>query len=430
MKIVTLVTWCCLWSLSGSAFAQVDQMLPPIGGPGGGQFFARCDEGEILNGFELRVGDDVDAIRALCARALSPTSIMPRRPHASMAGGPGGRLIQLVCPDRTPALAGMLVGWEGVQTRIVSTLRLYCGKAALGQLPEPYPTVSFDGPEIQPATSFGSSFGMSLKLDMQRCPDGLVPVGINGRSGKWVDAVGFVCGPLRVAPPDPNTVKSLGRVASSGKPGPARTICEAAADARARKSPAAASLEAQCRAAPPDTSPAPPPPAAISGADVQSAIARGAALGASDPLAAALRARLTDAASQRGFDLGMGVWAGHTAPGPGKLRYREMLAPNEQGGFDIAAAFSLPRNKHDVLSGVGAAIAGADEAVAKARVSEDDPFFWLGFDIATGIFGDRAAGGQGNKATGPGSLGIRNELNAAGQRGFDAATALHLARKY
>jgi hypothetical protein len=66
----------------------------------------------------------------------------------------------------------------------------------------------------------------------------------------------------------------------------------------------------------------------------------------------------------------------------------------------------------------------------KARVSEDDPFFWLGFDIATGIFGDRAAGGQGNKATGPGSLGIRNELNAAGQRGFDAATALHLARKY
>ena len=56
-------------------------------------------------------------------------------------------------------------------------------------------------------------------------------------------------------------------------------------------------------------------------------------------------------------------------------------------------------------------------------------FFWLGFDIASGIFGDRAAGAQGNTATGPGSLGIRNELNGAGQRGFDAAVALHLGRR-
>jgi hypothetical protein len=46
------------------------------------------------------------------------------------------------------------------------------------------------------------------------------------------------------------TAKSLGRVpsSSSATPGPQKSICEAARDARARNSPAAPNLEAQCRA--------------------------------------------------------------------------------------------------------------------------------------------------------------------------------------
>jgi hypothetical protein len=106
------------------------------------------------------------------------------------------------------------------------------------------------------------------------------------------------------------------------------------------------------------------------------------------------------------------------------------LNPAERPGFDIAATFSLPRNKYAALAKVGAAIGNADPAVANARNAENDVFFWLGFDIASGIFGDPAMGSLGNTATGPGSLGIRNELNASGQRGFNAATALHLGRRY
>ncbi len=45
-------------------------------------------------------------------------------------------------------------------------------------------------------------------------------------------------------------------------------------------------------------------------------------------------------------------------------------------------------------------------------------------------FGDPALGAQGNTATGRGSLGIRDSLSAAGQRGFNAAVNLHLSRKY
>ena len=108
----------------------------------------------------------------------------------------------------------------------------------------------------------------------------------------------------------------------------------------------------------------------------------------------------------------------------------DALSVAEQPGFDIAAAYSLPRNKHAKLANVGAAIGNADPAVANARNAENDVFYWLGFDIASGIFGDPAAGSLGNTATGPGSLGIRSELNAPGQRGFNAATALHLSRRY
>lgn len=52
----------------------------------------------------------------------------------------------------------------------------------------------------------------------------------------------------------------LGKVKSEGAPPPQRTLCEAAADARARNSPAAAGLERQCRAAGGPPPVAPPPP--------------------------------------------------------------------------------------------------------------------------------------------------------------------------
>ncbi len=92
--------------------------------------------------------------------------------------------------------------------------------------------------------------------------------------------------------------------------------------------------------------------------------------------------------------------------------------------------FPLERNRNAELAATGAAIAGADSAVAQAHAADNDVFFWLGFDIATGIFGDPAQGSLGNTATGPGSLRIRNGLDPTAQRGFDASVAFHLSRNY
>lgn len=162
--------------------------------------------------------------------------------------------------------------------------------------------------------------------------------------------------------------------------------------------------------------------------DLDALAAKGEALSNEDPLAVELRDQQPDE-TRRGFDIGMGVADGHTAPGPGKDRTCASLLPSEQRACSIAVLFSVDRNRNANRASVGAAIARVDSVIAEARNSTTDVFYRLGFDIATGIFGDPVLGAQGNTATGPGSLGIRDSLSAAGKRGFNDSVALNLSRR-
>ena len=219
-------------------------------------------------------------------------------------------------------------------------------------------------------------------------------------------------------------VKSIGRIQGPQTDAPRMSICERARDARARQSPAAPLLEAQCRAAgAAGESP-------IEATQQYDLAAKGEAIANQDPLSTELRNQQPDDSSRRGFDIGMAAAEGQTAPGPGKQRIHDSLMPAEQRGFEIAVAFSLERNRNADFAAKGAAIADADPTVAEARNAEVNVFYRLGFDIATGIFGDPALGAQGNTALGTGSLRIRDSLSAAGQRGFNAAVKLHLSRNY
>ncbi len=173
--------------------------------------------------------------------------------------------------------------------------------------------------------------------------------------------------------------------------------------------------------------PAAPP---LTNDEVNALAARGAELTDADPLLVELRSREARRDTRRGFEVGIAAAEGHTLPGPGKDRTRESLRTNERPGFDTAITFSLERNRNADLARLGAAIAKSDAAVAKARTADPAVLYWLGFDIATGIFGDPALGARGNTATGPGSLRIRDALSAAGQRGFNAAVTFHLQRNY
>jgi len=222
-------------------------------------------------------------------------------------------------------------------------------------------------------------------------------------------------------------VKSLGRVKVSPPTSPI-PICDAALDARARQSPTAPSLEAQCRSlgggAVLDDA------RSGTGPTVAELAAQGEAIANGDPRSAALRDRQAEGAMRRGFDIGMAASEGQTGWGAGKQAILASLGPAEQEGFKVAVSFALDRNRNAEFAAVGAAIADIDPTVAQARAGEPDARYWLGFDIATGIFGDPALGAKGNTATGSGSLGIRDALSVPAQRGFNAAVKFHLSRRY
>ena len=162
--------------------------------------------------------------------------------------------------------------------------------------------------------------------------------------------------------------------------------------------------------------------------DVDALAARGEVLANEDPLAVELRNQQPNDSARRGFDIGMGVAEGQTLPGPGKDRICASLPPGEPQGCSSAVLFSVDRNRLKALASTGAAIAKVRPEVAGVRNASTDVFYRLGFDIATGIFGDPALGARGNTATGPGSLGIRDSLSRSGQRGFNASVGLHLGR--
>ena len=474
-----------------------ENYLPPIGGTGGGQFIAPCPAGQNLAGFELRAGDDIDAIHPLCVSAYSTGSVTaPQLTEGSgfldnvtgqptnsgfvklpydWHGGIGGGRASVVCPHDRPIVVAMYVAAEGVHTVTVNNIHLFCGLALPSQQLDPNPTAIFDAPKASGSPGVLGIGGTEVSNTgaFQRCPEGQVAVGVHGRSGEWLDAMGLICDAPRVA-----QATALGRVQPSDTQRPTMTICEAAKSARARNSPAAPGLEKQCAAQPQTvapgavhlgrvegTSPGTAPPmsicdAAISAharnspaapglekqcralgggpaldhafgkASTDELAAKGEAIVSADPLLSALRELQPEDANRRGFNVGVAACGTDTAWGPGKQSILASLAPAEQEGFKVATSFALDRNRNDKLAAVGARIDVADPELAQARASEADSRYALGFDIATGIFGDPKLEALGNTLIGPGSLGIRDALSAPAQRGFNASVKIHLARDY
>jgi hypothetical protein len=423
-------------------------------------------------GFELRSGVYLDAIRPVCVVTYGPTSIGNQVAASNWSGGTGGQAQRVLCPASSPIVIGLDATSSSYDNFVITNIHLYCGQAVPSQAMPAYPSATFDTPEhVIPA-------GVNSKLannedrtayGHQGCPAGQVAVGVHGRAGTWVDAVGLICG----APRKDASGMALGRVQQT-TPAPDISICERAQAARARNSPSAPALEAQCNAS---RQPAVPSgkvgvalgrvgaPAGTSGSvpvcdQAQSArarnspvaaelearcraigggqgnpveltpdqlAARGAIL-ANDPLVAELRKR-QPSANLRGFDIGMGAAEGQKEWGAGKEKVLASLNPAEQQGFKVAVSFTLDLNRNAQFAAIGAAIAQADPVVASARTRDPEVRAWLGFDIASGIYGDPAKGAK-NNTFGLQSLAIRGQLSLPAQRGFDASKQLHLSRHY
>lgn len=444
--------------------------LPPQGGAGGGQFKAQCGPTENLMGFEARLGTFIDAVRPICVVTYGATATGNQVVAPTWNGGPGGHVDRVVCPTSTPVVLGVILGFsnslnEDSGSAMVAGIHLYCGQAIpAAQTPAALPSAVLDAQGS--ALGYGAGNSLYFATTPMACPSGQVAVGVHGRAGTWLDALGLICG----APRKDTSGKALGRVQAT-TPAVAMSICDRAKDARARNSPAAAALESECEAS---KHPAGPPLAlgrtgspnpnagsvpicdqaqdararnspvapelearcrAIGGGQgmpveltPDQLAAKGQTMASQDELVAELRKR-QPVGNQRGFDIGIAAAENDTVWGPGKQKILSSLNAPQQEGFKVAVSFSMDRNRNKALAATGAAMAKDDPAIASARTSDPDVRAWLGFDIASAIFGDPGKGAQ-NKIGGLQALAIREQLSLPAQRGFSASMKFHQSRHY
>ncbi len=106
-------------------------------------------------------------------------------------------------------------------------------------------------------------------------------------------------------------------------------------------------------------------------------IAKGVAIASADPAFARarntnpfVRLRLpTELILYRlGFDIGLGASEGHTSPGPGKDKIRDLLNLRLQGGFNAAVSFAIERNRSNAGLGL---TTEATEGPAQAAASRE-----------------------------------------------------------
>lgn len=188
----TFVMVLAIVGMARPAFGE-DQLLPLSGRDGGRSFLARCDAGHVLVGLDLRAGNDIDAVRPLCAQPLSPTTIGEVWGEVGIFGGKGGKPTQLRCPQETPVVIKMRLEGE----YYMNGFDLYCGIVDANRpQPSQFPQAKFDAPFLSSANNDcgGNYDPCPLWRDLETCPDGLVGVGIHGRSGDRVDALGLICG--------------------------------------------------------------------------------------------------------------------------------------------------------------------------------------------------------------------------------------------
>jgi hypothetical protein len=178
------------------------------GGLGGGYFRQECGPGEYLVGFNGRTGAWLDAIQIVCAgRANNLWSLGDAVLRGNQAGRNGGSPNSVRCPSTNQGAT--------VVTAIVFGITVSNGKpSTVGGIEV---TCSYFQPPFValPAGVQMAASGDNDELDAgflqgtnprvrgsSYCPAGEVAVGLHGRSGDFIDALGLICA-VPSPPPSP-----------------------------------------------------------------------------------------------------------------------------------------------------------------------------------------------------------------------------------
>jgi len=158
--------------ICGRLAAGKATLLDEVPDPNSGSGFADvCDPGSALFAIRGRAGERIDAVQGLCAPPLGPRpKLLPWR------GANGGGYYRLECPP-----GQVITSLEGSYSEFVFGIRIVCNaRASDGTLS--------GGPWTSSRTGGGG--GVALQ---QACDAGMAGVGLSGRSGRYMDALGLVC---------------------------------------------------------------------------------------------------------------------------------------------------------------------------------------------------------------------------------------------
>src|SRR5262245_11420786 len=174
---------------------------PIYGGPGGGYFEEVCPHGSYLFGVSARAGSWVDQVRLICA-PYAPGPRLDNMVISSTAhGGGGGNQQDAHCqPGNFIAYLRLhYTHGSGLKRQYVDTIQV----GWPGHREYPAEVCVTSGDECWPGRST-----VENPNDILQCGAGSVAIGLHGRSGKFVDALGLICGPFPPsaadAPPPPN----------------------------------------------------------------------------------------------------------------------------------------------------------------------------------------------------------------------------------
>ncbi len=164
-----------------------DTILPAVGSGGGTAFTRRCPAGHVLSGLRWRQGLVVDAIGIKCRPVGSDGALGAEITVGTMVGGSGGQFGSGSCRHHSadqpfPIIVEQQAGGSGV------------GLALLVFSCRPW----YKEPRIfgggQATSGVTVRFGGVISATDRTCPNPDSPaVGIHGRQGSIVDAVGLIC---------------------------------------------------------------------------------------------------------------------------------------------------------------------------------------------------------------------------------------------
>lgn len=167
-----------LFASTASAAPRIRE-LRPDGGGGGAPFRVTCPPGQWLVGFGGSAGAWIDHIKILCAVRQNNRSMGPASPVQVMIGDSfEGRGLRVVCPR------------DSSIKRIQFNTVIWSGHTILNHITGVCTRVLNDG--LRETIHFAPRDGQSRFAD-QSCPGSMRAIGVHGRHGKYVDAIGLIC---------------------------------------------------------------------------------------------------------------------------------------------------------------------------------------------------------------------------------------------